>query len=143
MGGSRSGHGEVKLKKLFKNAKNQYIRVFEGGDHESGLSSDVSRLSLRSRSGHGQVKLKKSLKNAKNQYIGVFEGGDHESGLNNDLSRVRSNSKSTTLQANGCKDLMLKIFIEVRVKVRSGHGEVKLKKSFKNAKNQSSALIPL
>ena len=46
-------------KKSFKNAKNQYIGVFEGGDHESGLNSDVSRLRSRSGQGHGKVKLKK------------------------------------------------------------------------------------
>ena len=57
--GSRSDHGEVKLKKSLKNAKNQYIGVFEGGDHESGLNSDVSRLRSRSGQGHGKVKLKK------------------------------------------------------------------------------------
>ena len=55
------GQGQVTVrsnKKSFKNAKNQYIRVFEDGDHESGLSSDVSRLRSRSRSGQGHGKVK-------------------------------------------------------------------------------------
>merc|ERR1712035_147495 len=60
--GSRSGHGEVKhggqTKKSFKNAKNQYITVFKGGGHESGLNSDVSRLRSRSRLGQGHGKVK-------------------------------------------------------------------------------------
>ena len=50
--------------------------VFEGGDHESGLNSDVSRLRSRSRSGqgHGKVKLKKTFKK------GLFEGGKYNPG---------------------------------------------------------------
>ena len=37
------------------------MKVFEGGDQESGLNSDILRLRSRSRSGqgHGKVKLKK------------------------------------------------------------------------------------
>ena len=48
--GSRSGHGEVILKKSLKIAENQYKRVFEGGDHVSELNSDALRLRSRSMS---------------------------------------------------------------------------------------------
>ena len=52
--GQGQGHGKVKLKKTFEKG------VFEGGEHESGLSIDVSRSG--SRSGHGEVKQKNRSK---------------------------------------------------------------------------------